>query len=78
MFYMCECNLHVFKICRIVNGNRREYEIRNSKKDEEGGHHAVKFAFGAIVVSDGIGHCSQIQAGPRVKAFSTRFVAVGV
>ena len=47
--------MHVLKICRIVNGSRREYEIRDSKKDEEGSHHAVKFAFGAIVVSDGMG-----------------------
>jgi len=39
---------------------------------------AGKFAVDAMVISDGIGHCSQIQAGPRVKAFSIRFVAVGV
>jgi len=64
--------------CCIENGCRREVTICCSKIDEEGGHHSVKFAFGATVVHDSIRYCSQIQAGPRVNAFSTRFVAVGV
>jgi len=38
-----------------------EDKICSSKIDEEGGHHAVKFAFGAIVVPDSISSAAKFK-----------------